>query len=295
MEETSRQFKEFVQRYTSDLANTTQNSVLQSQQVVQNTMQEHNTRIATLEAASVQQQQTNAKFEENFVELRERSKRLEQQLLLANQNAVSREDINSDEFERPPNVEIIRINAHRFVTKGSVEDAITPWLTDSGIESNQWTLEASVPTGKNFIVRFMLNPISAGRLAKDALGNRKDENGQYKVFTAKLVNGNTEKLHIGPDESPKTRTSRVTGKAVRDALAELYPEIQGVHYRLYKASIFAGTVGICRLYPKSPTVTKNDIFWQTCAVNDLGLDKAKLLDNIMRRLARPEDTIEWCL
>ena len=51
MEETSRHFKEFVQRYTTDLANTTQNSVLQSQQVVQNIMQEHNTRIATLEAA----------------------------------------------------------------------------------------------------------------------------------------------------------------------------------------------------------------------------------------------------
>ena len=98
----------------------------------------------------------------------------------------------------------------RLVTtcKRSVEDAITPCLTESGIEPNQWTLEGSMPTRKNFIVRFMLNPISAGRFAKDALGNREDENGVYKVFNAKLVNGQIEKLHIGPDESPKARTSR---------------------------------------------------------------------------------------
>ena len=57
----------------------------------------------------------------------------------------------------------------------------------------------------------------------------KDENGDYKVFNAKLVNGKTEKLHIGPDESPKARTSRITGRAIKDALAEMSP---GLKYAL---------------------------------------------------------------
>ena len=59
-------------------------------------------------------------------DLRYSAEFLEDQLKLANKCVISREDLQSNEFDRPGNLEIIRVNAHRYVTKRSRDDALTP-------------------------------------------------------------------------------------------------------------------------------------------------------------------------
>ncbi len=167
-----------------------------------------------LETFQTEQQHKNTKYEEHFAELKAHNERLEKQLHMANKSAVSSEEVQSDNFDRPPNLEVIRINANRFVTKNSVEDQVTPWLTTAGTAPEQWTLEGGTPTGKKIVIRFLLNPLSAARMVQDSLKSLKNKDGVRKTFDAKLVNGQTEPLHIGPDEAPKSRTQRRMARVV---------------------------------------------------------------------------------
>lgn len=201
----------------------------------------------------------------------------------------------NDNFERPPNIEIIRINSTRYVTKRSVADAIGPWLAEKGVTDEQFCLEGNQPNGKNFVVRFHLNPLSAARFVQDALSNLRDNDGNWKVINAKLVNGQNEKLHIGPDESPKTRCQRRMAKCIQKAMSALYPEVEDVHYRPYKTTVHAGQLGLCRVEPDKNNVERTCFLWNYSAISDLGINKTSLLDKIMQLLQRPEDNIEWSL
>ena len=182
-----------------------------------------------------------------IAQLNVRQAELERQLLIANQTSVTRQEVDSNISDRPANPEIIRINARRYVTKLSVREAIEPWLHEVGIKSDQYSLVGHAPNGKQFTIKFPLNPLSSARLAREALDGLRDEDGIWKKFQAKLVNGSLEQINIGGDENNKTRTIRRMSKAFKTAMGELHAEVEDVHYRAYKEAIFFNNVGIANL------------------------------------------------
>jgi sugar-specific transcriptional regulator TrmB len=227
--------------------------------------------------------------------LKQRSEFLEAQLKIANTSGTTREQLNSDQFDRPPCLEIIRINSSRYVTKRSVENTITPWLAETGVTSEQFSLEGSAPNGKNFVVRFKLNTLSAARTVKEVLKTLKDEDGNWRKFNALLVNGQTESLHIGADVGAKARLQRRMGKVLQNAIAELYPNLEEVHYRAHFQSVYAAKVAICHMEPEGPIPGRNHMLWNHPGLAELELDKATLLDRTVQLLERPEDNIQWSL
>ena len=56
-------------------------------------------------------------LEKQVSDLESEDKKMQSQLVLANKNTLSREDVVSTRFDRPPNVEVLKIYAKRFVTK----------------------------------------------------------------------------------------------------------------------------------------------------------------------------------
>ena len=219
-------------------------------------------RISNLEGFADRQAQTNSEVSKEIRDLQHRTNDLEIQLRFANQNAISREDLRSDAFDRPPNLEIIRVKATRYVTKRSVHDALAPWLAEVDIKDNQWVLEGREPQGKFFVIRFQLNPLSAARMVQDALGNLKDQNGNWKTINAKLINGQLEKLHIGGDESEAPCFRRKMESAVLSPLLLMW---------------------------------KGFFLWNNEALPGLGINKNILLDKIMQLLERSDVNIEWRL
>ena len=288
-------FQGLLTKWATDVAGASEEAIDKSTKETNATLQQHKTRIESLETFVDKQQATNENFEAKFKELHESHKHMAEQLVLANKAEVTREDITSDAFERPPDLTLLRINAHKFVTKISVEDAICPWLVDAGIETNLWKLEGSTPTGRNFTLKFLLNPLSAARQAAHAFSLLKDEDGNWKKFEAKLATGEKTQLHIGKDESPKMRTVRFMGKALLSVLEELYPDLDGLHFRGIKGAIFAKKEGICRMEPTSSNIEQNYFKWNNPVLVPLGIDKERVKEVVMQRLAKPEDQIQWSL
>ena len=67
--------------------------------------------------------------------IQEEQKRQAESLLLADrQGAITREEIDSDLFDRPPNIEIIKTKSLTFVSKTAIENAITFFLGELGFE-----------------------------------------------------------------------------------------------------------------------------------------------------------------
>jgi len=254
-------------------------------------------RMCNVEAHVESQVQTNAQVAKHVLELQERTNNLENQLKIANKSAIAREDLQNDAFERPPNLEIIRVNAHRYVAKREVLDALTPWLAEVGIAPEQFILEGKAPQGKYFVVKFLLNPLSAARFVEAALANLKDKDGNWRAINVKLVNQQSEKLHIGSDESPKVRTMRRMAACIKKSIADLYPKIpiDDVHFKFHKSSVYAGRVGICCVEPTSGDVERKFFLWNYPGLAELEINKDALLDKTMRYLLRPEENIHWCL
>ena len=60
----------------------------------------------------------------SIVEIQKEQARQAEALLLANRSGVlTWSDLQSDEFDRPPNIEVIRVSSPKYVSKTSVENA----------------------------------------------------------------------------------------------------------------------------------------------------------------------------
>jgi len=233
-------------------------------------------------------------------ELRAGQARLEASLHLANKSAITREDLNQDLFDRPPDLGIIKISSQKFASKMAVEDAITPWLASCGLARDIWTITGR-PSGKRFYVKILQNPLSAAKLVLECLGNLKDENGNWKNFDVQLVGGKSCKLFIGGDESPKAGVQRRLAACLKKALAQLYPQIEEVHYRpraKVGPAVYSANVPLATLQPESESPEKKSILWNPTALPDLakfGFDRNSVVNQTFKFLDGDDEPIQWCV
>lgn len=249
-------------------------------------------RIDTIDGQIGDIESKQAAVEADVEKLKEGQVRLQEQLRVANQSAISRADIDLERFDRPANLEIIIVKSSKFVTKIEVENAITPWIHETGITRELWTLSGNT-TGKRFQIKFLQNPLTASDMVQTCLKALKDENGDWRAIKAKLPNANMEKLLICGDESPKAGLQRRMATCLRKAVQELYPHIEEVHYRFRKAAVYAGKVGIASLQPECPLPERKHFLWNLPGLRELEIDKERVLT---RTLALLEDEqIQWSL
>jgi len=233
-------------------------------------------------------------------ELRAGQARLQASLHIANKSAITREDLDQDLFDRPPDLSIIKISSQKFASKTAVEDAITPWLASCGLARDIWTITGR-PSGKRFYVKFLQNPLSAGKLVRECLSTLKDEDGNWKNFDVKLVTGQSCKLFIGGDESPKAGVQRRLAACLKKALAQLYPQIDEVHYRpraKVGPSVYAAKLPLATLQPESESPEKKAIMWNPTALADLakfGFDRNSVVDQTFKFLDGDDEPIQWCV
>ena len=53
---------------------------------------------------------------------------------------LTQANINSDDFNRPPNLEIVRITNPKYVSLASIENAIAPYMVTQKIPGNVWSV-----------------------------------------------------------------------------------------------------------------------------------------------------------
>ena len=225
--------------------------------------------------------------------------KMSKQLELAGKNSLSREEIDSDQFDRPANVEILRISSKRFVNKSAVEEAFTPWLVDTcGIEAGMWKITGN-DSGREFIIRFQSNLLANARLVKKAMGCLKNDQGEFHTFVAIRADKSKEYMRVDRDENNQTRTQRRMAACLIKVVKEIHPTVEEIHtrkdFKKGRVSVFVGGDGLCTMVPKSTTITRDAFMWNLPKVTELKFDREALIDRVMPMFERPEDNIEWCL
>ncbi len=233
-------------------------------------------------------------------DLEGRIPQLEAALALANQTAVSREDVASLKFDRPPNLEILRVSAKKTVTQTAVADALHPWLQEvCRFSDEQWKIVPSVPPGRAFTLKFLSNPVSNADMVSRTMGCMRDDTGAFRKFSCNRPDGSSESLRIDRDESDKMRTQRRMAAVCAKAIGELAPSLEDVHtrkdHKMGRTTIFAGKLPICTMRPTSAEILPNFFAWNNPTVLEQGIDKPAILARAMALLERPEDTVQWSL
>ena len=115
--------------------------------VVMQSISSLGSRVTALEGQASAQQMQNQQVAKQLTEITEKQTRLEEQLRVANKNVVTKDDINSDVFDRPPNLSILRVNANRYVSKNAVHDALVFWFDEIKVPEDKWVLYGRAPQG----------------------------------------------------------------------------------------------------------------------------------------------------
>ena len=77
--------------------------------------------IDTLETEGTSCKANNNEMQKTLLAIQEEQTRQAQALLLADkQGAITREEVNKDQFDRPPNLEIIEMRSPKFVSKSAI-------------------------------------------------------------------------------------------------------------------------------------------------------------------------------
>lgn len=252
-------------------------------------------RISSLEGAQSKQSEINQDVRKELDELKTKTSTLEDQLQIAKKSAITREDLKSIAFDRPANLEIIKVNAKSYVSKSSVEESLAIWLLGNDIKPESYVLEGNEPQGKYFTVRFQVNPLANARMVDTALQSLKMSNGSRKDVTVTLPNKRVEKLHIGGDENDLSRTKRRMATCLKKALLAIDPELQNVHYKQYQDQVYVDDVKLCLVAPKSTNVQRTEFWWNLQALPKLHLEKEALLDKVWTFLHKPEEDVQWSL
>ena len=156
-----------------------------------------------------EQQQINANFSEQFQQAANRINQLEQKqqqiqksLTLANQTAVSREDVQSVRFDRPANLEIIKVSAKMVVTKSAVETALHPFLQEvCGFGNDSWKVVPSTPPGKVFNLKFNFNPLTNAEMVTKTMASLRDDTGAFRKVFCKKPDDSQELIRLDRDEN----------------------------------------------------------------------------------------------
>ena len=241
-----------------------------------------------------------AQSSKRLEDLEGRQTKLEAALGIANQASVSREDVASLKFDRPPNLEILRVSAKKTVTQTAVEEALHPWLQEvCGFSNQQWKIVPSVPPGRQFTLKFNLNPVSNAEMVSKAMGFMRDDAGDFRKFSCSRPDGSAESLRIDRDESDKMRTQRRMAAVSIKALGEVETALEDLHIRkdhkMARTTIFAGKLPICTMLPTSSEILPTFFGWNNLVVQEREIDKAAVLARTMELLERPEDSVQWSL
>ena len=228
-------------------------------------------------------------------------KSLAEQLSIAKKQTFERADVESDNFDRPPNLEIIRITAKKALTTEAVKNSLAPWLNEVvGMDCESWKIVVANQSGKVFFLKFCFLPLQNSRAVNKAMGCIKNEDGSYRKFTAEAADSTVNCIRLDRDENPKSRTQRRMAAVFKGVVANKYPNIDSVNFRrnqkLERTTVYVGEgsgTPLCTFAPKSDTIEASYFLWNYDAVAEFKIDKDKVIEATIEQLDNPDESIEW--
>ena len=225
-------------------------------------------------------------------------KTLAEQLSVAKKQTVERADVEADNFDRPPNLEVIRITSKKPLATEAVKTALAPWLSEVvGLDSDSWKIVVANQSGKGFLLKFCFLPLQNSRTVNKAMECIKKEDGTFREFTTVAADSSVNRIRLDRDENPKSRAQRRMAAVFKGVVADTYPDLENVHFRrnqkLERTTVFVGATPLCTFAPTSHRIDPSFFLWNYDAVTEYKIDKAAVIRDTLAKLDNPEESIEW--
>ena len=209
-------------------------------------------------------------------------KRLTKALALAKSATTSAEVTRAfadENFDRLPDLSVIRFNTSELVSHSSTLESTKPLMSEAGLSENQWDL-LGAPSGisRNSIVRFTGSETIAVRRAKTCLQPRRLPDGSWRPNPKATSPMNKEiDVYISPDRSPKQLRTELGGRRFLKAFLVVHPN-GACHLDKRTGQVSVQWKPCARVVPQLSSASDASyvIQWNAAAVSELQISKPQI-------------------
>ena len=213
---------------------------------------------------------------------------LEKGLAVAETTVAVRADLDAEDFDREPDVSVLRLGAAELVAKTSLLAALTSWLEDASLKVED--VEIRGPTiGKQFSIKFAGASGLAGRKARKAFGILRTPEG-WREMCAAGPNGSEIRLYVSEDKSPKQLRKEILAKKLLRAVQDSVKDKQA-HLQRRDCSITLEWKSLVRVEVTTADAEPT-LLWNAAAVAQLEVDKECIMEKFRQRSGAAA-SVQW--
>ena len=193
-----------------------------------------------------------------------------------------------DDFERQPDLTIVKARVMDAVTPEAARGAVREILETMGIKDNEVKIEGK-DLDKGFTLRFAGCIATAARRARKFMMMQKD-GGVWKQLVAKTPDGAEAKMFVDIDKNKKQVKLEMIGRRLYKVLKERYPA-RDFFYRKVSGTVVHDWTPLARVVVTSPEA--HEIEWNVKLVDELGIDKDMVIEKVEAFAPNRDGGITW--
>ena len=136
----------------------------------------------------------------------------------------TRSDIADEEWDRKPDLTLVRFNTAELVAKEAILDTVREWIGDMGV-GEEWERGPERGLSERYTLVFTGLPRIAGRRAQQSLQLLRQPGGEWRKLYVKSPAGRNIELLASGDKSRKQIKTETTAKRLARVLLEAHPNL----------------------------------------------------------------------
>ena len=196
--------------------------------------------------------------------------------------------LDQEDFEKDPDLTIIRARAMDAITPSSLLDALGEIVDAMSLEKNQYEIKGK-ELDKVYVIKFKGATGLAARRARKFLSLQRDSDG-WKNFFAKTPDGADTRVYLDGDKNRKQIRKEVLSRKLQRVLKEKYPNNEFFN-RKRDATISSDWVPLARVVVPDPDTFR--VEWNLKRATELSIDRAAVDEAFKIAAADRDETISW--
>ena len=233
-----------------------------------------NRRIASIEATTQELTVKQNQQEKDMENIKKDIGRLQQGLVVAESATPSRAMLDAEDFDREPDLTIVKISVADAIAKGAAIDALATIFQTANIAENEYVIKGP-ELGKYFTLQLNGEGGVAAKRAKKFLSALRDRSGKWTALWATTPTRTQCRIYINEDKSDKRTRTEMFTKRLERAFKTKHAD-KHVHARRYNDKK-EGTISVDWVPVAKLTVASKDdqpvLLWNAGAVAEMGIEK----------------------
>ena len=207
---------------------------------------------------------------------------------LAESTANVQELLDVDDFERQPDLIVVKARIMDAVTPEAARVAVRGIVEEMGMKDDEMKIEGK-DLDKGFTFRFAGCIAMAARRARKFMQLQRD-GGEWRELVAKTPDGAESKMYVDVDKSKKQIKMEMMGRRLRKVLKEKFPA-RDFFNRRRDGTVSTDWTPLARVVVVGPEAHK--IEWNMKLAGELGIDKDMVSEKVEASVPNRDGGVTW--